>query len=250
MPVRKKASYFRMISEYRWIAMSVLMVVGALAYMGHLFHLSDYAEPSRLAALFERISDDPWTPAIIIGLYVGSGLFLFPVSILSLATAMTFEPLMAVSISMTGAMLNAIVYYGVGYMLHLWRLQAVVDRFLPRVKKLLDRGGVTGVVMVHVVPIAPFVVVNLCLGIMSVPFVTYLFGTFLALVPGMVVRSFLGDALRSILEQPDMQSIVYIVVGLIVWLGLIGLTHIATQKWQKLTSAQKKTTRRRKNVTV
>ena len=138
--IHKKVPYFRMISEYRWMGLSAVIVLAMLFYVGHVLHLADYAEPSRLAALFDRLSDNPWTPAIIIGLYIGSGLFLFPVSILSLATALTFDPLMAVSISMTGAMLNAIVYYGAGYMLHLWRLQGAVHRFLPRVKKLLDRG--------------------------------------------------------------------------------------------------------------
>lgn len=241
MKASKTKSYLKPVISRPWLCLSVAVAIAALVALAHWLHVEDYAAPEKLAALFDRMSDNPWMPIIIIGIYVVSGVFLFPVSVLSLATAMTYEPLMAVSISLTGAMLNAIVYYGGGYLLHLWGLRRAAKNFLPKIKKLLDRGGVAGVAVVHMVPVAPYSVVNLSLGIMAVPFVTYLLGTFIALLPGMVIRSFLGDALRDILERPDAQSIAYIIAGIAAWAVLIWITHVIARKWQQASLSQKKT---------
>ena len=58
------------------------------------------------------------------------------------------------------------------------------------------------VTAVRMVPAAPFTVVNLAAGASRIPFIDYMLGTVLGMLPGLVLMSALGYQIFNVLTAP------------------------------------------------
>lgn len=73
----------------------------------------------------------------------------------------------------------------------------------------------------RLIPLFPFVAVNLVAALLQIPFRTFFWGTFLGIMPGSFVFVSLGVALRDVIQRPDFKN--YLVVSPKVWIALVGL---------------------------
>src|SRR5262245_50733601 len=84
-----------------WIVV-VCAIIAGLALVWRFTPLADSIEPRHIAKRLEAIEQYPWSPFAFISAYVLLGLVMFPVTVMSAATAIIFPPLEAVSVSFTG----------------------------------------------------------------------------------------------------------------------------------------------------
>lgn len=179
---------------------SGLRIVGALAplLLGALlwswFGTPAWLAPARVAAWAAPIRHSALGPLVTAGAYVAGSAVMLPVTILVLATVLLFGPWLGVGYALLGAAAAAAVGWAVGR--SLWRdaIRRVAGRHLDRVSHRLGRHGLVSMALVHLVPVAPFTIVNLAAGALRVPLHQLLAGTVLGMAPGIVLIALLFGA--------------------------------------------------------
>ena len=73
---------------------------------------------------------------------------------------------------------------------------------LNRIGAVVQRRGLVAVVLVRLVPIAPFPIVNLALGALRVPILPFVLGTVIGMMPGALATTVLSDQVAAALEDP------------------------------------------------
>jgi uncharacterized membrane protein YdjX (TVP38/TMEM64 family) len=67
---------------------------------------------------------------------------------------------------------------------------------------MVQRRGIVAVALVRLVPIAPYVVVNVVMGAMRIRFTDFVVGTFIGMLPGALAATVLSSQLASMLQDP------------------------------------------------
>ena len=215
---RRQALRRRLRSIARFgVAIAAIIVI---ALLWRYTELSRLTEPGRLGALLTDMAANPLAPIAVILIFVAGGLVGFPVTLLIVATAISFGAWPGLFYAAAGALASASVTYFIGSWLGAQTLRRFLGPRLIRVRRVIARRGILTVMAVRLVPIAPFTLVNLAAGAFRIPLTDYLIGTLLGLLPGLAVMSLLGDQLVRMLNAPTPLEVEILVVLLILWIGL------------------------------
>jgi phospholipase D1/2 len=166
-------------------------------------------DPLRSFIAFENIAEvsrpfarHPVAPLIIAAAYWCSVFVVFPRAILTLPAVVVFGPWLTFFGGMSGLILGALCGFWIGRKLTDAKVQNLTRMpVLVRLEEKLRHGGVGGVVVVRLVPVAPFTVVNMFLGVLHVHTGDFVLGTFFGLLPGFSFSIFIGDRVRTMLHQ-------------------------------------------------
>ena len=82
-------------------------------------------------------------------------------------------------------------------------------------------------------PIAPFTLVNLAAGAMSVKFSDYMLGTALGLAPGLTMMCIFGRQVRAFWNHPSITKALVGVAIALVWIGV----SVMLQRWMSRRNA-------------
>jgi uncharacterized membrane protein YdjX (TVP38/TMEM64 family) len=142
--------------------------------------------------------------------------------------------------------------------------EALAARAGPWLGKLRDgfkENALSYLLFLRLVPVFPFVVVNLAPALLGVPLHTYLIGTFLGIIPGTVAFTVAGAGLGSVIDaqnvaykaclarmaaNPDIVCSYHIkthalltpeVIAAFVLLGVVALIPVAVKKWSNRDAA-------------
>jgi len=210
-----------------------IAAVAVIALLWRYTELSRLTEPGRLGALLTDMAANPLAPIVVILIFVAGGLVGFPVTLLIVATAISFGAWPGLFYAMAGSLASASVTYFLGSWLGAQTLRRFLGPRLIRVRRVIARRGILTVMAVRLVPIAPFTLVNLAAGAFRIPLSDYLIGTLLGLLPGLAVMSLLGDQLVRILNAPTPVEVGILIVLLILWIGLsLGLQTLLV-RWRE-----------------
>ena len=94
---------------------------------------------------------------------------------------------------------------------------------LNRISKQLSRRGILTIVTLRIVPVAPFVVINLVAGASHISFRDFALGTLIGLLPGLIAIAFFADSLVRSIRDPNIESIA--------WLGAVILAIVVSTLW-------------------
>jgi uncharacterized membrane protein YdjX (TVP38/TMEM64 family) len=89
------------------------------------------------------------------------------------------------------------------------------------VQRQISRHGFLSVLFARIVPIAPFVIVNLVAGAIQVRVRDFVLGTLVGMSPGIVAIVLLENQLQRALEDPGIGNIT-LLLGLAVFFALLG----------------------------
>ena len=222
---------FSTASRSRW-----LLVAGALALLAvgvvlwRYTPVSKWATPAHLAQWIGTFKDAAWSPFAVIGIYVVGGLVVCPVILLIAATAVVFEPLVAIPLSLAGSLASAAVTYLVGAKFARGTVKRAFGKSLQRVSAALEHRGMLAVAAVRTVPVAPFTMVNIAAGSIGIRFTDYLIGTALGLAPGIAMITAFGNQLREMWQNPTPTRIAVFVAIVVGWIGLSLVLQKLTSK--------------------
>lgn len=207
-----------------------LIVFAAVVLLGAY---SQWVDPDRIGAFLEMSRGTAWAFPLVCIVYVIGGLVMFPVTVLSLITAAVFGPLWGPLYAMGGALLSAAVLFGIGHFAGLKGLRRLIGEKARKIDAKLQDKGIFGMVTVRLVPIAPYSLVNLVAGISSIRFTDYMIGTFLGLLPGLIAKGFVGDALVQAFVNPSKGTYAYVGAGLLFWIALAWGTQMVMNRIRK-----------------
>ena len=203
-----------------WLLVILGAVIVGVGLLWKFTPLAEMIQPTKLAARLERFGGTPWGPVAMLALYVIGGFVMMPLLALLTATALVFEPVTAITIALTGALLNATaVYFAGAKLIREWAERSFGEP-IARVRSALQSRGVLAVAMIRMVPVAPFSLVNVAAGSIGVPLRDYLFGTFLGLAPGTVLICVFGQELKDLLRDPSPRRVLIVVAIAAGWVLL------------------------------
>lgn len=212
--------------------LGIIVLLAALSLLWTMTDMKEFVKPEFVAGWIDRIDSSPYEFLWILGAYIVSGLLFFPVTVLSAAIILAFGGVKGFGYTVIGGLVSGWLGYMIGHMLGREKLQ----RIFPSSKKIIKKlraSGVMGVTAVRMLPIAPFSLVNLLMGVVNIPIYAYLAGTFLGLLPGKVMLALFGTSLKETFSNPSAMTIIKTALLLVLWLGIIFICHHFAQKWQK-----------------
>ena len=123
-------------------------------------------------------------------LFTVGSLLLLPVTALTLAAGLAFRPVVGITVAWTATTTAAAIGHVLGR--RVWRasLQRLAGARLNALSRRLGRRGILSTVLLRIVPIAPFMVVNLVAGATHVRVRDFVVGTALGTLPGIVLLVF------------------------------------------------------------
>jgi phosphatidylserine/phosphatidylglycerophosphate/cardiolipin synthase-like enzyme/uncharacterized membrane protein YdjX (TVP38/TMEM64 family) len=180
--------------------------------------LREWVNLASLVALARHLEALPFTPIAVVGGYVIAGLLVIPVTLLIAVTGIVFGPAQGMLYATAGTLLSAAVTYGCGYRLGRKTVQRLVGPRINRLSQRIARRGILAMVVLRMLPVAPFTVVNVVAGASHIRFRDYLIGTLLGMLPGIAMTVIfvhhLAEAVRN--PSPGSVAVLVLVVALII----------------------------------
>lgn len=209
-----------------WLLTIGLAVLALLAGAWQWLASSEVVTPSLLRAGVMWLSaqgDEAGTPVILLLLYVAGSLVAFPLSLLVAATGLIFGSLLGFVYALAGTLLAAVVTYVAGWLLGRDTIRRYGGESLNRLSSMLARRGVTTMVLVSLLPIAPFTLTSMAAGAFHLRFRDYLFGTLIGITPGLLVMTVIGSQLASLLKADDLDAVLIASVVILFGIGMLAL---------------------------
>lgn len=138
-----------------------------------------------------------FAPIAYVSAYVLLTILLFPGSIATVASGALFGPVWGTVLTVIGATIGATAAYFIARHLGRERLRSRLGPRLQRFDDSLTRTGFISVLIVRLLPIAPFNVSNYALGVTGIEMRPYVLATIVGIIPGTVAFVALGSTLRD-----------------------------------------------------
>jgi phosphatidylserine/phosphatidylglycerophosphate/cardiolipin synthase-like enzyme/uncharacterized membrane protein YdjX (TVP38/TMEM64 family) len=209
-------------TRFRRLAMlaAAAGVLLGLMLLWHFTPLADVIAPGTLVPRLDSVAGEPWAPFALLAAFVVGGFLVFPVTILIALTAMTFGPWQGLAYAAVGSLLSAGLTYQAGRMGSRRWLRGLMGPRIEKVSRRLGKQGVLSVLILRLVPVAPFTFINLIAGASQIRFRDFLIGTVLGMAPGIVIMTVLGDRLRQLWQDPSWTQMGLLGVVVVFWFAV------------------------------
>jgi phospholipase D1/2 len=170
-----------------------------------------YLDPAVLAERTSHIKQIPLLILSVVAIYTAASLILFPITVLLLITIFLFDSIYGIVYGIIGATGAATVIYWIGHLLGRNRVRRIAGKKLNRITKLISKRGLLTIVVVRLLPIAPFSIVNVVAGASRILFFDFIIGTVIGLLPGLLGMSLFEASLKTALVDPSPLNIMILI---------------------------------------
>ncbi|MDZ3838414.1 MAG: VTT domain-containing protein [Rhodospirillales bacterium] len=193
----------------------------ALALFWRMGPLPEWLDTESLAEWWKTFGNTPLAALVTAATFVIAGFAMVPLTVLITSAAIAFGPVLGSAYAFAGAMLSAIVDYGLGVVLGQGWARRLLGPRWRRIGDALSGRGALAIALVRMVPVAPYTVVNFLAGAVRVRLLDFALGTALGLAPGILALSILGGQIGAVLRKPDWLNVgVLVAITLLLMLGL------------------------------
>ncbi|PKO88913.1 MAG: hypothetical protein CVU18_05655 [Betaproteobacteria bacterium HGW-Betaproteobacteria-12] len=172
------------------ILVLLLIGLGGLAVFWKIHAPSDVAGFTALLSEL-RLSAGELPVWAAVGCILLASVAAVPLGAIIVVSALLFGPWLATAYILTGATLGGAISYAIGDYLGHRGLERFAGERINRVSRRLAERGVLSVVIIRLLPIAPFAIVNMIAGASHLRGRDFILGTLLGMLPGTLVISFL-----------------------------------------------------------
>jgi phospholipase D1/2 len=178
--------------------------------------------------------DMPFAPLVALACFVIGGLVAFPISWMTAATIVVFGPYQGGAYAMLGGLFDAWLVYELGRLLP----AETFDRwFGERGRKLRERvvgHGLIALIVVRLVPIAPYSVVSFIAGAARVGRFDYLVGSAVGMLHDVILYGFFADRARAALLDPHPLTLLAFAGAVLLLMAAAVVLHL----WKKRMDAR------------
>ncbi|MEJ2519823.1 MAG: VTT domain-containing protein [Desulfuromonadales bacterium] len=189
-----------------WRFATILAVALVLAALWRWSPLNEWLNIDTVLAVADRIRESALTIPIVLGIYLVGSCLMFPITIMILATALSFGPYTGFSLALGGSLLGGLASYFLGRWLGRDAVRKLAGDKLNRLSRKIARRGWLAVAIVRVVPVAPFTIVNLVAGATHISARSFLIGTAVGMGPGILAIMIFEGGLEQALREPSWGS--------------------------------------------
>ena len=191
----------------RMIALGLFaLTLALLALAWRWTPLREWVNLDSMIHFAQSLEDLPFTPLAIIATYVAAGLLVVPVMLLIAVTGIVFGPLQGSLYALVGTLASALVTYGLGHWLGHDTVRRVLGARANRLSQRIAARGIVAMMVVRVLPIAPFSVVNVVAGASHIRLRDFAIGTALGMLPGIIITVTFVHQLAAAVRRPSVGS--------------------------------------------
>lgn len=217
-----------------WVLTGTLAGLALLGGLWQWLASSDVVTPALLQAgvlQLAALGDVAWTPLALLVLYVVGSLVAFPLSLLVAATGLIFGLVLGFVYALAGTLLAAKATYVAGWLLGRETIRRYGGHALQRLSRVLVRRGVSTMILVSLLPIAPFTLTSMAAGAFQLRLRDYLLGTLIGITPGLLVMTVIGSQLASLLQADDLDTVLVTFGVILLGIGaLAGLRQLVARQ--------------------
>ncbi len=222
----------------------IIVLVAALACIALAWRytpLREWLDFDTLVAYAEAWQRSPVAPIALIGAYVAGGLLVVPVMLLIAVTAAVFGPVAGTLYALAGAMASASVTYAIGRRLGRETVRRLAGHRLNALSQRLGQRGILAIILVRLLPVAPYSIVNLVAGASHIGWRDFLLGSVLGLLPGIVMTTLFVDRALEAIRHPGPAT--YLVLCVIA--AAIAAVGFGARRWLRPRAGDTATARAR-----
>jgi phospholipase D1/2 len=186
--------------------------------------LAAWLDPEVVEALGSELRGHPAAPLLVLAIYVVSAFVVLPVTVLIVATASVFGPWLGIAYSLAGSLASAMTMFSLGRLLGRGSVETLTGGQFRRIAESLKHRGLPTMIVLRMLPIAPFTVVNLVVGASGIAARDFALGTVIGMAPGTVSLCVFQAQLLEAVRHPDAKNLVLLAVvaagiaGSLAWL--------------------------------
>lgn len=191
-----------MTSPPRFARLRVLTLIGlvlalvALAIVWNIYAPDDSKRMTELLASL-RLNAATLSPWLVLAAVLLASIVAVPLGVIIVACALLLGPWPATAYVLTGATVGGVVSYGVGNYLGHDGLQRFAGERINRISRRLAERGLLSVIIIRLLPIAPFAIVNMIAGASHLRLRDFIPGTLIGMLPGTLIIAFsVGQVVR------------------------------------------------------
>lgn len=190
-----------------FVGATVMLVVVFLTALWQFTPLGDWLSEENLKSAAQMIKQLPLAPLWILLVFGLCSVLAVPVSLLIIATVVTFGPWTGSAYALGGSLIGGLLGFAVGHLLGRGGVSRLAGHRINQLSRRLGKQGLLAVVAVRIVPVAPFAVINLVAGASHIRLRDFFWGTLLGILPGIIAFSAFADSLIATLKQPEPQQL-------------------------------------------
>ena len=218
----------------RWLLIAASIALVLTLAIGAVIGARSFAWKD-LPAFIDRMSawrSSPLAMLAMLGCFVAGGLVVFPVNLLIAASIIVFGPIAGALIALAGSVASAAVLHQIGrsFPEHVWT--RIAGRHAERLRERIAEHGVIAIVVVRILPVAPFSIVSVAAGVADIGRGGYLLGTALGMLPGILVYALFIDRAREVIADPRPLSWAMLVFAALLLVGVALLLRRIRQRVQ------------------
>ena len=192
---------------------SVVLVLFGLAAAWRWGPLQSFLSPEQIGQYLASISSIEGRAVVAVGGFIIASLLMVPVTLLAIIGGLVFGGWDAFLYVMTGAMAASAIGFLAGRFLGKDVIERMSGSSIEKLSKRLAERGTMAVILLRLVPVAPFAVFNLVAGSSHLGARQFLVGSLLGLMPGLGAITLFSGSLWDALRAPSWISMA-IVIGL------------------------------------
>lgn len=165
--------------------------------------------------------DAPWAVLVVMAVYAGASLVMFPLSLLVALTGLLFGPWWGFAYALAGTLAASVLTWWVGRRLGREALMRHGGRHLRGLSRYLSGRGIRTMTLVNLLPLAPFTLTNMMAGAFRLRFRDYMIGSLLGIVPGLAGVTLLGSQLGQLATAESRGELLWAAGGLLAGIALL-----------------------------
>lgn len=165
--------------------------------------------------------DAPWAVLVVMAVYAGASLVMFPLSLLVALTGLLFGPWWGFAHALAGTLAASMLTWWVGRRLGREALMRHGGRHLRGVSRYLSGRGIRTMTLINLLPLAPFTLTNMMAGAFRLRFRDYMIGSLLGIAPGLAGVTLLGSQLGQMATADSRGELLWAAGGLLAGIALL-----------------------------
>lgn len=204
---------------------AVLVSLGLFAAVTAIFVAGRYGldldSERALQGWFDGVADSPWGLPGTIAAFTLLAFCGVPQFVLIAVSVVAFGPMTGFFYAWIATMVSATVDFWVGRMIGGETVRRYAGAALNRISRFVGRNGFWTALAVRVVPSAPFIIVNMVLGVSHARYWRFAAGTGLGIIPKTALVAFAGRGLMEMLSRADWRHGILVAVAAALWIALM-----------------------------
>jgi uncharacterized membrane protein YdjX (TVP38/TMEM64 family) len=194
-----------LIGRFALLGMFALMVV-VVAGLWHWTPLGDYVNLKSLTNATRHIDSLPLAPVWIVLGYVIAAVMAVPITLLIATTGIVFGASWGAAYAFIGTTIAAAISYSLGNWLGRDAVRKLAGARVNRLSERVAKRGIVAVVVLRILPVAPFAIVNLVAGASHIRMRDFMIGTMLGMGPGIFLTVAFAHQFVASLHRPTVGS--------------------------------------------